>query len=221
MNTVNKEKVMLFWSGGKDCALALYYLLQDANIEVVGLITKINKESNTVPFHGIPDTLLIQQARMLNLPLQRIFLSENCSNSEYTSRISEILSMFGKRGIKKIAFGDTTVSELSEFHENILRTLNITPIFPILNKSSEAVARELFSLGYKALITSIDQTQLDKSFLNCEYNQEFLSRLPRNATNLSFHTFVIFGPGFKSRVAFSKSIAIIEEPYLVSLLKEP
>lgn len=221
MHIQNKEKVMLFWSGGKDCALALHYLLQDPALEVVGLITTINRVSNTVPFHGIPDSLIIQQAKMLNLPLQRIFLPEKCSNAEYISRISELLSMFGKRGIKTIAFGDSGICDVREFRENMLKPLDIKALFPLWGKNSKTIANEIFSLGYKALVTSIDQTQLDKSFLNCEFNLDFIERLPPIALSTSFHTFVIYGPGFKSRVAFSKSIAISEGPYLVSLVKEP
>lgn len=221
MKTQNKEKVMLFWSGGKDCALALYYLQQDPHLEIVGLITAINQGSNTVPFHGVPDSLIIQQSKMLNLPLQRIFLPEKCTNAEYITRISGLLSMFRKRGIKTVAFGDTSLSEVREFRENMLKPLDIKPLFPLWNKSLKTIATEIFSLGYKALVTSIDQNQLDKTFLNCEFNSDFIERLPPAALNTSFHTFVIYGPSFKSRVAFSKSIAVSEGPYLVSLVKEP
>lgn len=221
MQIQNKEKVMLFWSGGKDSALALYYLQQNPNLELVGLITTINQASNTVPFHGVPDSLIIQQSKMLNLPLQRIFLPEKCTNAEYISRISELLAMFSKRGIKTIAFGDTSLSDVREFRENMLKPLDIKTLFPLWGKKSKTIATELFSLGFKALVTSIDQTQLDKTFLNCEYNPDFIERLPPTAPSTSFHTFVIYGPGFKSRVAFSKSIAVSEGPYLVSLVKEP
>ena len=67
--------------------------------------------------------------------------------------------------------------------------------------------------------------KLDNSFLACEFDQNYLDRLPENidqaGENGEFHTFVTYGPNFKMRVAFSKAIASIEGPYLVSSVKEP
>ena len=56
----NKEKVLMFWSGGKDSALALFELNQNPNYEVIGLITTLDREKNRVPFHGIPDVLILE-----------------------------------------------------------------------------------------------------------------------------------------------------------------
>ena len=36
------NKTVLNWSGGKDCALALYYLLQNKQYTVAQLLTSIN-----------------------------------------------------------------------------------------------------------------------------------------------------------------------------------
>ena len=91
-----KEKVMLFWSGGKNSALALYHLKQDPHYEVIGLITTFDRETNLVPFHGIPDSLIIEQAKMLKLPLQRLFLPPNPTNEEYSDAICALLSKFKK-----------------------------------------------------------------------------------------------------------------------------
>jgi diphthamide synthase (EF-2-diphthine--ammonia ligase) len=216
-----KEKVMLFWSGGKSCALALHYLINNPNYEVIGLISTINKDTNTIPFHGIPDSLLTEQAKMLKIPLQRIFLPSNCSDTEYIARVSEILSKFGKRGIRTFAFGDTDLDDVKKFKENMLHSLDLKSIFPLWGKSQKSIFEEITNLGLKALVTSIDETKLDKTHLNCEYNQAFFERIPPEVGSSAFHTFIIFGPGFKSRIAFSKSMAINESPYLVSLVKEP
>jgi diphthamide synthase (EF-2-diphthine--ammonia ligase) len=90
----NKEKVLMFWSGGKDSALALYQLNNNPQYEVKGLITTLNREKNRVPFHGIPDVLIVEQAKLLKLPLQRIFLPDEASDAEYVKQVSAILSMY-------------------------------------------------------------------------------------------------------------------------------
>jgi diphthamide synthase (EF-2-diphthine--ammonia ligase) len=208
MNELKKEKVMLFWSGGKKSAMALHYIKDNPQFEIIGLITIIDQEKNTVPFHGVPDSLLIEQAKKLKLPLQRIFLNKD------SSQVEQLLKVFIKRGITTFAFGGL-------FQENRLLPSGLNSYFPLEGKTTIEIDQEFLSLGHKALVTSIDTSILDNSFLNCEFNQDFIERLPQDPNKTIYHTFVIFCPGFHSRIAFSKSIAINEDAFLVSLLKEP
>lgn len=220
-----KEKVILFWSGGKDSALALHKLKQDENLEIVGLVTTINRDNNHVPFHGLPDKIILEQAKLLNLPLQRIFIPKDATNAEYISEVSKILKLYAKVGIKKAAFGDINQKEIREFKESFLRELGMSALFPLAHMTSLEVAQEFLATNHKAIVTAVSAEKLGYSYLAKEYNQEFLDRLPTTidpaGENGEFHTFVIYGPHFKMRVAFSKAIAIEEGPYLVSLIKEP
>lgn len=221
----NKEKVLMFWSGGKDSALALYELSQNPDYEVVGLITTFDRQTNRVPFHGIPDTLVLEQAKLLKLPLQRIFLSHEATNEEYIKQVSTILSMYAKRGIKTVAFGDINLQDVRDFKEKMIFDLDMKALFPLWGMDTKDVVAKFFQTGHKALVTSVIEDKLGYSFLACEFNQEYLNRLPEGidhaGENGEFHTFVTFGPTFKMRVAFSKAIAVEEGPYIVSLVKEP
>lgn len=222
---MEKEKVLLFWSGGKDSALALYELQNNPRYEVVSLVTTFNRETSRVQFHGIPDVLVVEQAKLLKLPLQRIFLPSHATNEEYTEQVSKILSLFAKRGIKTVAFGDIHLEELKIFKENMLAKIEMKALFPLWGQSTKDLAYKFLQTGHKALVTSVMAEKLGYDFLACEYNEQYLERLPPEidpaGENGEFHTFVIFGPSFKMRVAYSKAIAIEEGPYLVSLVKEP
>lgn len=225
LDKAEKEKVLLFWSGGKDSALAFHYLKKNPQYEIVGLITTFDREKNTVPFHGIPDSLIIDQAKMLKLPLQRIFLPSDCSNNEYIDHVGKILALFAKRGIRNVAFGDINQVEIRKFREKMLVPLEMKAIFPLWGKNSMDVSREFLNTGHKALVTSIMTKKLDNTFLALEFDHAWLDRLPKDVDpageNGEFHTFVTYGPDFKMRVAFSKAIASNEGPYLVSSVKEP
>lgn len=225
MNNIIKEKILLFWSGGKDSALTLHYLKQNLHYEVIGLVTTFDREKNTVPFHGIPDSLIIDQAKMLKLPLQRIFLPTECSNEEYQDLVGKILIRYAKRGISTVAFGDINQTEIRKFREDMLAPLKMKALFPLWGKKSIDISREFLNTGHKALVTSIYSSKLDTTFLALEFDHAWLDRLPEMidpaGENGEFHTFVTFGPHFKMRVAFSKAIASTEGPYLVSSVKEP
>ena len=219
------EKVLMFWSGGKDSALALYELNQNPSYEVVGLITTFDRKTNRVPYHGIPDTLILEQAKLLKLPLQRIFLSHDATNEEYVQQVQTILSMYAKRGIKTVAFGDINLQDVRDFKEKMITDLGMTPLFPLWGMETKSVVEKFFFTGHKALVTSVMAEKLGYNFLACEFSQEYIDRLPVEidpaGENGEFHTFVTFGPTFRMRVAFSKAIAVEEGPYIVSLVKEP
>jgi len=65
---------MIFnWSGGKDSAMALYYLLQKKDYDIKYLLTSLNKSSERVSMHGFRKTLLYQQVKNIDIPLKKLF----------------------------------------------------------------------------------------------------------------------------------------------------
>ena len=56
MTIETKEKIILFWSGGKDCALALHEIKKADQFEIACIFTTLNVETNHVHFHFTIDT---------------------------------------------------------------------------------------------------------------------------------------------------------------------
>jgi diphthamide synthase (EF-2-diphthine--ammonia ligase) len=102
---------------------------------------------------------------------------------------------------------------------------DVEALFPLWGKTSTEVFKELMETGHKALVTSIMREKLDPTFLNREYDENYVNRLPEGidpaGENGEFHTFLIYSPHFKMRIPFSKAIASEEGPYLVTQVKEP
>ena len=215
---------MLFWSGGKNSALALHQL-RNSSYEVVGLVTILETETNRIGDHGIPDVLVVEQAKLLKLPLQRVFVSNESSQEEITNQISSLLKIFAKKNIRNVAFGDTCLAFERELHEKLCSTAGAIAHFPLWGKSADELNALFFETNHKALVTAILKDKLSAEFLALEYTPDYINKLPeginRAGENNEFHTFVTFGPDFKMRVPFSKAIAVDEGPYLVSLMKEP
>ena len=133
--------------------------------------------------------------------------------------------MYAKKGIKTVAFGDIHLADIRKFREEMLGQIDMKAVFPLWGRDTREVVNNFFETGHKALVTSVMAEKLGYNFLACEFNEDYLNRIPEGidpaGENGEFHTFVTFGPTFKMRVAFSKSIAVEEGPYLVSLIKEP
>ncbi len=219
---MKKERILLFWNGGSASALALHKLQTEAKYEIAGLICLINRATNRVPYHGIPDVLILEQGKLLKLPVQRIFIDP--SSPTESSEIIKFLKMFAKTNIAAVAFPDTQSKERN-LHETICKESGLLPLFPLWSLNAEDFNKEFFTTGHKALVTGINKDVLTVNHLALEYNETYIENLPAevNAAGLNgeFNTFVTFGPSFKMRVPFSKSIAVDEDNYLVSLMKEP
>lgn len=218
------KKVLLFWSGGKDSALAYYKLKRDPSYQVMGLISTLDKEFNGIPFHGIKEGLLVQQASMLGLPLQRIYLPKDCTNQEYKKIVGEFLSKFKKANITNVAFGDIHLEDVKHFRDSFINELEMNAVYPLWNMQSSQVANDFFETGHRAVITSLLRDKMDYRFLGKEYNKEFIDQLPEDVDpageNGEFHTFVSFSPYFKMRMSYSKGTGINIGPYLVCKLQD-
>lgn len=218
------KKVILFWSGGKDSALALWHLRQNPEIEVVALITTLSEETNSNEIHGLPESLYSEQAKLLNLSLIRIYLPKNPTNSDYEKAIQSKLNLLKKSGVSALAFGDIHLKDIREYREKLCERLGFTTEFPLWDKNSKELLNIFFESGFKALVTSVYREKLDTSFLNKEFSRDWVESLPKSIDPMGehgeFHTIITFMPGFKHRLNYSKTRAIEVGPYLVTQTRE-
>ncbi len=64
------KKAALFWSGGKDSALALFHVRQShPDIQIISLITCISQAYDRVSMHGVRRKLIEEQGEALELPV--------------------------------------------------------------------------------------------------------------------------------------------------------
>ena len=72
-----KEKVILAYSTGKDSNYALWQLLQQSKLDLVGLFTTVSEEYNRVNMHGVDISFLQEQALSLKLPLDIFYITKS------------------------------------------------------------------------------------------------------------------------------------------------
>ncbi|MCP4915170.1 MAG: diphthine--ammonia ligase [Oligoflexia bacterium] len=219
------KKAVLFWSGGKDSALALHRIKKENQFQIVSLITTINKNSNRVPFHGINEKQIVLQAKLLGLPLLRVYLPNQASNEDYESKVGGILESFKKKGITDFIFGDIFLKDIREYRENFLSRYGLAAHFPLWESNSTDLIKEFEETGHKAVITAVLKEKLEEKYLNKELSLEYVKNLPvgvdHAGENGEYHSFVYYSPYFKMRVSFSKDVGRDEGPYLVSNIREP
>jgi len=199
------EKVIFSWSGGKDSAIALYEIQKSQEYEIVTLLTTITEDYDRVSMHGVPRTLVEQQAQSLGLPVHGVFIPRACSNEEYESKMGEVLTRFKQDGISSVVFGDIFLEWVKKYREDNLSKLGMKGIFPIWGRDTAELTSSFIALGFKAITTCIDTKVLDKTFLGRMLDEHFLAELPPGVDpggeNGEFHSFVFDGPIFKERIA--------------------
>src|SRR5436305_1242321 len=106
------EPVIVSWSGGKDCCLALHEVLRSGAYEVAVLLTALTEDYDAVTTHGTPRALIAGQARSLGLPLHTMALPRNPPNAVYETALDQALRPFRDQGITKVVYGDLFLEDI-------------------------------------------------------------------------------------------------------------
>lgn len=200
-----KRRLLLSWSSGKDSAWCLHTLRQQADIEVVGLLTTFNEKADRVAMHAVRRQLVEQQAAAAGLPLIPVFLPWPCSNAEYEAALKSALEQAqAESEIDAIAFGDLFLEDIRGYRETQMAALSIEPLFPIWQQPTAELARTMIDGGVKAYLTCVDPKQCPAEFAGREFDFTLLNELPASVDpcgeNGEFHTFVFDGPMFDTPI---------------------
>ena len=209
------EKVILSWSGGKDSAMALRELLRDRQYQTESLLTTITKGYDRISMHGVRVSLLDLQARALGLPIVKVFIPQAPSNEQYESTMREVLEREHANGVTTVAFGDIFLEDIRRYREEKISQVGMKAIFPIWRKDTRELALEFIAAEFRAILTSVDSTQLDSSFVGRTFDASLLSDLPvgvdPSGENGEFHTFVYDGPTFSQPISVRKGEIVLRE----------
>ncbi len=199
------KKALLFWSSGKDSAYTLHLLRRQGEIDVVGLITTVNRSVRRVSVHAVREKLLTAQAQACGLPVRRLPLPDPCANEHYEAAVGDALAEARRWGIAVVIFGDLHLQDIRAYRERLLAGTGIEPLFPLWGRDTSALAQEMVSAGLRARVSCVDLNVLPASFAGRDYDQQFLADLPpavdRCGENGEFHTFVYDGPMFRHPIA--------------------
>jgi len=197
-------KTLLAWSSGKDSAWSLHVLRQQG-VLVYALLTTINEAADRVAMHGVRRELAEAQADSACVPLWPIPLPWPCTNDDYEARMAEACRRAVAEGFDTIAFGDLYLQDIRAYREKQLAGSGLTPIFPLWERPTAGLAREMIAGGLKARLSCVDSKQLDPKFAGRDFDAALLSDLPPTVDpcgeNGEFHTFAYAGPMFRGPIA--------------------
>jgi len=193
------------WSSGKDSAFALHEARRRGLVEVVGVLTTVNAVYNRVAMHGVRESLLDRQLAALRLPCIKVPLPSPCPNAVYEERMAEATARIKAEGVRHIVFGDLFLEDIRAYREAKLRAADVEGVFPLWQRDTHALARDMIASGLVAHITCVDPRQLDRKFAGRRFDAALLAALPGTVDpcgeNGEFHTVVSAGPMFAAPIA--------------------
>lgn len=201
---MKKTKAACSWSGGKDCAMALYEA-QNSGMVVTHLLNMTTEDGSQSRTHGIDASWLRLQSEAMGIPL----IQKATSWDSYEKIFKEALREIRNNGITTVIFGDIDLIQHKQWVEKVCYETEITPILPLWQKERENLLNLFIESGFKAIITATDATYLGEEWLGREVDKAFVEDM-KSLDNIDlcgekgeYHTFVYSSPIFQKPITFS------------------
>jgi len=212
-----RKELAIFWSGGKDCAMALYEILSKERyrtFRACSLVTTLTQDYDRITGHGVHSTILDRQAACLGISVRKNYITRTSTMSEYEQVIESALREEKSSGAMVASSGDVFVDK---GRMASVRAAGLRGCFPLHGRDTATHVREIIDSGFKAWVVCVNAAVLDQSFIGCEVDRNLLNRLPAGVDPCGeygeYHTFVVDGPIFRGAVRCKRGQIVLREGF--------
>lgn len=207
------KKFIMSYSCGKDSTLALHRMIKRGDTPL-GLLVTVDKSAGRSWFHGIPENLLNQVSKSLDIPLIKV----ESNGTNYKETFEEALKNAKKNGAEACVFGDIDLEEHRTWCTDRCNEAGLEAIFPLWQEDREKLTYEFIESGFKAMVKVVRLECLGEEFLGELLTKELVQKIKATGSdpcgeNGEYHTFVYDGILFKEEIAFNKGENVISNGY--------
>lgn len=198
---MNEQNFVCSWSGGKDSCFAAMKAIEAGYTPKI-LLNVLNEDGKISRSHGIPSSILQQQAIVANLPIHLI----SSSWEKYEQNFIEALNTLTQQHqLKQAVFGDIDLQEHRDWEEKVCATANLQALLPLWQQNRKQLVIEMLQAGIETIIVSCNET-MGASFLGKQLTIELVETLENIGIdacgeNGEFHTLVVNCPLFKNPIS--------------------
>jgi diphthamide synthase (EF-2-diphthine--ammonia ligase) len=113
-------------------------------------------------------------------------------------------------------FGDLFLADVRAYREQKLAGTGITPVFPLWERPTPALAREMIAAGVEAYLACVDCKRLAKDFAGRRFDQalaDFPATVDPCGENGEFHSFVAAGPMLRGAVPVDVGETVVRDGF--------
>jgi diphthine-ammonia ligase len=184
------------WSGGKDSSLALHHAILGGG-KPRYLLTMMSDDGHGSRSHGLPRSLLEEQARRLGIPI--VFRA--ASWTEYENVFSAALEDFRAKGITDGVFGDIDIQDHRDWCQRVCSARGIRARHPLWQRPRRELLEEFIALGFQATLVVVQADKMGPVWLGRSIDARAIQELEQLGVDPSgelgeYHTVVTDGPIF-------------------------
>jgi len=184
------------WSGGKDSCYALMLALAQGNT-LHALLNMMNENGEVSRSHGLPLSLLQQQAKALAVSLLGVPATWNAYEESYIKALGELKITHNAGGV---VFGDIDIESHRAWEEKVCNANHLKALLPLWQQDRKELVYAMIDSGIKAIIVSCN-THLGETFLGREITRELIVELEQKGVDVcgengEYHTAVTYCPLF-------------------------
>lgn len=199
-------KVVVHWSGGKECCLAFHKVVEQGH-EVAFLLSYVYKQPYV--FHSFK--LMELQSQTSGVPQLKVKIKKS-----YEDILATLGRLNREEGVEAFVTGDIVGAGCAQVHQTyydaMCEQLGMKLIMPNENPSKDTyhVLKEEIAAGIKPIMTCINVDHLDDEWLGRELNETSIKELKALADKQDidvcsedgrgFHTMVLDAPIFKQSI---------------------
>jgi uncharacterized protein (TIGR00290 family) len=192
----------LLWSGGKDSALALHRA-RVGGLDVRLLLNVYDPATSRVRFHATRAELIASQARAIGIGLRAVGIPWE----DFDRRLREELRALADAGYRGVVLGDVHLADVREWYESRVAAAGLEHVEPLWGGDPLDLVTEFVAGGGRAVITCVQESSLDESWLGRVLDGSFPQAIAATAADPcgergEYHSFAFAGPVFQREVAW-------------------
>ncbi|SHG05017.1 MJ0570-related uncharacterized domain-containing protein [Flavobacterium micromati] len=208
------------WSGGKDSCYAVMQSVQQGFVPKV-LLNMMNENGKVSRSHGLPISILNQQAQKMGLPIETV----PATWGDYEAKFITVLkSLKAKYDLEIAVFGDIDLQAHKDWEDKVCATASLKALLPLWQQDRLILVNEMLENGIETMIVSCNVTMGESylgKILTNELVQELLEKgIDPCGENGEFHTLVLNCPLFLDAIELPEFTRMTYENYCFIVWEE-
>lgn len=192
------------WSGGKDSCFAMMKAVELGLTPKV-LLNMMNENGKVSRSHGLPLSILEQQAQKMKLPLQAVPATWDDYETKFIAILKNLKSDYN---LEAAVFGDIDLQPHKDWEDKVCKAASLKAILPLWQQDRIALVNQMIESGIKTMIVSCN-TQMGENYLGKMMTKALALELEEKGIdpcgeNGEFHTMVIYCPLFSEAITLPK-----------------
>jgi uncharacterized protein (TIGR00290 family) len=215
---MENKNALCSWSGGKDSCFALMQAITLGYSPKI-LLNVLNEEGKISRSHGIPSSILLQQADAAGLPVHLV----SSSWQEYEMHFTHALSLLkNEYQLTHAVFGDIDLQAHRDWEEKVCTAAGLTAVLPLWKQGRRALVMQMLEAGIETMIVSCNEVMGEK-FIGRIITPDLVDELEALGIdacgeNGEYHTLVMDCPLFSSSIDVAVKKKLKHEGYWFSEL---